>query len=140
MTQDRIQRRLVRLAAAMNQKAVRVGVKGLVAAFELMEILVESEGQCAYCGAELDPMEGSFDHVIPYTRGGENRKSNIVRSCLSCNRSKATKSPEELAEWQALQVTCPVDGKVFRPRWADWKRGLGRYCSRACAGTIGGRA
>jgi len=140
VTQDALHRRLVRLAAAMNTKAVRLGAPGLVAAFELAEIMVDSDGFCSYCGTELPPMEGSFDHVVPYARGGANRKDNIVRSCLSCNREKGLKSPEELAEYAALRVTCPVDGKVFRPRWADWKRGLGRTCSRACSGKLGGSA
>jgi len=140
MTQDRVHRRLVRLASAMNAKAVRLGAPGLVAAFELMEILVESEGLCSYCGVEMSPMEGSFDHVVPYALGGANRKHNIVRSCLTCNRSKGTKSPEELAAYSALRVNCAVCKKEFRPRWADWKRGLGRTCSRVCAGALGGAA
>jgi hypothetical protein len=124
----------------MNQKAIRVGVSGLVAAFELMELLVESEGLCSYCGIEVPPMGGSFDHVVPYALGGENRKDNIVRCCLSCNRTKALKTPEELAVYAVLRVRCANCQREFRPRYADWKRGLGRTCSRACAGAIGGRS
>lgn len=139
MTQTQLQRRLVRLAGAMNQKALREGVRGRVTAAELAQVILESEGLCNYCGVELPDMEGTFDHVIPYARGGENLKPNIVRSCLRCNREKATKSPEELAAYAALRVVCPVDGVEFRPRWADWKRGFGKYCSRRCAGTTGGR-
>lgn len=140
MTQSAVQRRLVRLASSMNKKAVRLGLPGLVAAFELMEILVESEGMCAYCGIDVPPMGGNFDHVVPLGKGGANRKHNIVRTCTGCNRTKALKTPAELAEYAALRVKCVSCGREFRPRYADWKRGLGRTCSRACAGRIGGSA
>lgn len=139
MTQHPLQRRLIRLAHEMNKKALRFGVAGRVTAAELAQVILESEGLCNYCGDELPDMEGTFDHVVPYANGGLNLPINIVRACLTCNRTKSTKTPEELAAYAALRVTCPVDGKVFRPRWADWKRGYGRTCSRVCAGRLGGR-
>lgn len=141
MTQSPLQRRLVRLAAAMNAKALRLGARGRVAAWELAQVILRSEDRCNYCGIELDPMEGTFDHVVPYKLGGENLIDNIVRCCNACNRSKGwAKSPEDLVAYANLRVVCPVDGKVFRPRWADWRRGLGKTCSRKCAGTLGGLA
>lgn len=141
MRQTAIQRRLVRLAGAMNAKALRLGVRGRVTATELAQIQIESEDLCFYCGIEVPADGGSFDHVVPYKLGGVNLPENIVRSCWSCNRTKGwAKNPAELIEYSKLRVTCPVDGVEFRPRWSDWKRGLGKYCSRRCAGAIGGRA
>lgn len=138
--QGAVQRRLIRLAAAMNTKARRIGARGRVSAEDLAIILVESEGQCAYCSIDLDPLGGSFDHVISFDRGGDNLPPNIVRSCYECNRTKAAnKTPEDLAAYAALQVQCRSCGRLFRPRWADWVRGLGKTCSRACAGRQGGR-
>ncbi len=114
---------------------------GRVTAWELGQILLDSEGTCQYCGVELDSMEGSFDHVISYADGGINLPENIVRCCLTCNRTKgSTKSPADLLTYAKLRVTCPVDGREFRPRWADWKRNLGKYCSRRCSGKVGGQA
>lgn len=139
MTQSALQRRLVRLASAMNQKALLLGATGRVTAEELAQVIEASDGVCAYCGAELPDMEGTFDHVVPYANGGENLTTNIVRACLSCNRTKATKTPEELKAFANLRVTCAC-GKIFRPRWADWKRGYGRACSRSCSGRKGGLA
>lgn len=140
MTQSPVQRRLVRLAASMNKKAVRAGVEGTVAAYELAELMVEAENTCSYCGIEVPPMGGSFDHVVPYGHGGANSKDNIVRCCLDCNRRKGLMTPEELAVYAALRVHCASCGREFRPRYADWKRGLGRTCSRVCAGRLGGQA
>ena len=140
MTQTPVQRRLVRLAGAMNAKAVRLGVPGRVTAAELAQIQLDSEDLCNYCGIAVPVDAGSFDHVVPYKLGGSNRPDNIVRCCSTCNRTKGwRKDPAQLAAYQKLRVTCPVDGTVFRPRWSDWVRGLGKYCSRRCAGYVGGR-
>jgi hypothetical protein len=138
LTQTPLQRRLVRLASAINRKAGRVGVKGRVSAESLFLIILASrdnEGivRCPYCGVEVDPMQGSFDHRVPFDRGGSNLRENILFGCLSCNRKKYTKSISEHEEFLAFTVTCPIDGTVFKPRYADWKRGLGRYCSRSCS-------
>ena len=139
MTQTPLQRKLVRLASAINAKALRLGAAGRVSAQELAQLIVEAESRCSYCGIDLEPLDVSFDHVIAFKVGGVNRVENILPCCMTCQRTKYTKNPEQLAVWQALRVTCPVDGKVFRPRWADWTRGLGKYCSRRCSGTAGGR-
>lgn len=140
MTQSPVQRRFVRLAAAMNQKAVRLARAGRVSSVDLVVIFERDEGICVYCGFDLDPLHCSFDHVLPFDRGGLNEPGNIVACCLTCQRGKFTKSPAEFEQWRQLSLTCPIDGTVFRPRWADWTRGLGRYCSRRCSGTAGGRA
>lgn len=139
MTQGQVQRLLVRRAAAMNAKARRLGVRGRVTAEDLARIITEHEGRCCYCGFEVSPRDGTFDHVIPFDQGGINLPENIVWSCRTDNRTKAaSKTPEQLREYQQLRVTCPC-GVEFRPRWADWVRGLGRTHSRACAGRLGGR-
>lgn len=130
MTQGPEQRRLVRLAHTINVKAKKLGAPGRVTAADLARIQMRDEFTCAYCGIEVRP--GSFDHVRPFDRGGTNLPDNIVVSCLTCNRTKYTKSPEQLREWEQLRVTCDC-GVVFRPRWSDWVRGFGRVHSRACA-------
>lgn len=132
MTQTPLQRRLVRLASAINRKADRLGARGRVSA-ESLFLIIKAHPRCPYCGNENDPMHGTFDHVVPFDKGGSNLRENIVFCHLSCNRRKFTKSVAEHAEYESLTVFCPVDGKEFRPRWADWKRGFGRYCSRSCS-------
>lgn len=132
MTQTRLQRRLVRLAASMNAKAFRVGARGRVTA-ETLVLIAFDYPRCPYCGVEIDPEHGSFDHKVPFDKGGANERSNIVFCCITCNRRKFTKSVSEHEEFLAFTVTCPVDGTIFKPRYADWRRGLGRYCSRSCS-------
>lgn len=132
MTQTPLQRRLIRLAGAINKKAARLGAPGRVSA-ESLYLIAKDYPQCPYCGIEQSPNHGTFDHKIPFDKGGSNQRDNIVFCCLSCNRHKFTKSVDEHQEFLNFTVTCPIDGTVFKPRYADWSRGLGRYCSRSCS-------
>ena len=41
---------------------------------------------CAYCGAVFEDGVGlSLDHLICSSKGGSNKASNLVTSCISCN-------------------------------------------------------
>jgi hypothetical protein len=132
MTQTPLQRRLVRLAGAMNAKAKRLGARGRMTA-EGLFLVIQRHPVCPYCGLDNDPMHSSFDHVVAFDKGGTNDASNIVFGHLSCNRRKFTKTAEEHLAFETLTIVCPVDQTVFKPRYADWIRGLGRYCSRSCS-------
>lgn len=132
MTQTPLHRRLVRVAAAMNTKAIRLHAPGRVTA-ELLAVVILDYPKCPYCGVETDPMHGQFDHKVPFDKGGPNTRDNLVFCCLTCNRAKFTKSVDEHQEFLNFTVTCPIDGTVFKPRYSDWSRGLGRYCSRSCS-------
>ena len=48
---------------------------------------------CVWCGNKFDL---TIDHLIPRSRGGSNCASNLVTSCMPCNRNRADKP---LAEW-----------------------------------------
>jgi hypothetical protein len=132
MTQTLLQRRLIRLASAINRKAERLNVRGRVSA-ESLALIIRDYPTCPYCGIEISSMHGTFDHKVPFDKGGSNLRENIVFCCLSCNRKKFTKSISEHEEFLNFTVVCPIDDVVFKPRYADWKRGLGRYCSRSCS-------
>ena len=46
--------------------------------------------KCAYCDKQLDENTATIDHILPKHKGGHNVKSNLLCSCSSCNRSKAS--------------------------------------------------
>lgn len=140
MTQTATQRRLIRTAAGFNAKALRRKRPGVVSAADLAGIWLDAEGRCYYCGTTLDPFTATFDHRDPFERGGPNTVDNIVLSCITDNRQKFTMTEAEYRDWLGLVRICPIDQKKFRPRPADYRRGLGFYCSRRCSGVAGGRA
>lgn len=86
---------------ALNQELVRFdtqklenpeisGVEyqqGTLLGYEVREYLLEKWGrECAYCGATETPLE--IEHVVPRSRGGSNRVSNLTLSCHHCNAEK----------------------------------------------------
>jgi len=65
------------------------------------KILENADGDCEYCGEQLEPQAGSgksfeADHIKPWVKGGETSEENGAASCRDCNRSKGKK---ELGEW-----------------------------------------
>jgi hypothetical protein len=124
-------RRLGRIASAFNVKGRRLGVPGTVTA----EMLARMPQSCHYCGISLGIMDGTWDHSIAFDKGGDNMLSNIVRCCTTCNRRKFSKSPEEFVTHDKTTAVCalPGCGNEWQPRYAEYKRGMARYCSRSCS-------
>lgn len=68
--------------------------RGTLFDFEVKQYLLEKHNYCcAYCGIKNVPFEK--EHVIPKSRGGNNRISNLVLSCRSCNQKKSNLTLEE---------------------------------------------
>ncbi|HAA46649.1 MAG: HNH endonuclease [Halomonas sp. 54_146] len=61
--------------------------QGTLLGYEVREYLLEKWGrECAYCGDTDTPLE--IEHVVPRSRGGTNRVSNLALSCHPCNQAK----------------------------------------------------
>ena len=140
MPQTPAERRFSKLAAAINQKATKLGALGRVTANDLLRVFLAADQKCQYCDVELNWKGVSFDHKQAFAKGGANMASNLAASCMTCQRGKFTKTPTEWAIARGLVVQCEVDGVWFKPRWADYQRGYGRTCSRKCSGKKGGEA
>ncbi len=48
---------------------------------------------CQYCGYKGDKL--SIDHIIPRSRGGEDKWENVTTACISCNIRKGDRTPKE---------------------------------------------
>lgn len=67
---------------------------GTLAGWETREYLLLKWGyRCAYCGKETTRWE--VDHIIPRSRGGSNRISNLALSCHECNQEKGDRTATE---------------------------------------------
>ena len=51
--------------------------------------------RCQYTGRLLRPEEGSLDHVVPRSRGGQDAWENLVWSAKDVNQRKADRLPHE---------------------------------------------
>lgn len=81
---------LVRFDTQLMQNAEIAGVEyqqGELAGYEVREYLLEKFGRkCAYCGKTDTALE--IDHIIPKSRDGSNRVSNLTLACHTCNKKR----------------------------------------------------
>jgi hypothetical protein len=78
--------------------------QGTHVGYEVREYLLEKWGrQCAYCGTAGTQLE--IEHLIPRSRGGSNRVSNLTLACHACNQRKGNQTAAEYGypqlQWQA---------------------------------------
>lgn len=68
-----------------------------IEAYEIKEyLLTKYNYKCVYCDAKDVIFEQ--DHVVPKSRGGSNRISNLVLACVKCNQAKSNKSLDEFVK------------------------------------------
>ncbi|MDQ2902568.1 MAG: RNA-guided endonuclease IscB [Chloroflexota bacterium] len=104
--------------------------QGALFGYELREYLLEKfQRQCCYCGKKDLPLQ--IEHLVPRSRGGSNRASNLCLACETCNTAKGTQDvrdflktqPERLARLLA-QAKAPLKdaAAVNSLRWALYER------------------
>ncbi len=119
--------------------------QGSLFGFELREYLLEKfQRQCCYCKKKDIPLQ--IEHMVPRSRGGSNRASNLCLACQACNSAKGNQDvreflqthPERLARLLATAQTPLKDAAVVNSlRWAFYER-LKRFGLPVEVGT-GGR-
>lgn len=68
--------------------------QGELQGYEVREYLLEKWGRtCAYCGAMNVPLE--VEHIVPKSRDGSNRVSNLTLACTPCNQRKGSQTALE---------------------------------------------
>jgi 5-methylcytosine-specific restriction endonuclease McrA len=63
--------------------------------FSRANIYARDRHTCQYCGEEFASAELTFDHVVPVAQAGRKDWENIVTCCVSCNRRKGGRTPEQ---------------------------------------------
>ena len=77
--------------------------------FTRHNVFERDKNTCQYCGHKFDRKDLNIDHVVPRHRGGLTTWTNVVCSCVDCNRRKGSRSPEE-ARMHLIR-------KPKKPRW-----------------------
>jgi len=91
---------VVEVASFDTQKMVNPEISGIeyqqgeLQGYNIRNYLLEKwHRKCTYCGKKDIPLE--IEHIIPESRGGTNRVSNLTLSCRKCNLEKGNKTAEE---------------------------------------------
>lgn len=63
--------------------------------FTRNNVFERDKNTCQYCGKHFDRKDLNIDHVVPRQRGGRTTWTNVVCSCVPCNRRKGSRTPEE---------------------------------------------
>jgi 5-methylcytosine-specific restriction endonuclease McrA len=68
--------------------------QGTLYGYELREWLLEKwDRRCAYCKASQVPLQ--IEHIVPRSRHGTDRVSNLTLACVPCNTAKGTMTATE---------------------------------------------
>ena len=99
--------------------------QGALFGFEVKEyLLAKFNRTCIYCNAKNTPFE--VEHLVPRSKGGSNRISNLGLACHCCNQKKGAKSLEEFVKDKTrlarikAQIKAPLRdaAAVNATRWA----------------------
>lgn len=68
--------------------------QGVLLGYEIREYLLEKwQRACVFCGITNLPLE--IEHLVPKSRGGSNRVSNLAIACHDCNQKKNNQTATE---------------------------------------------
>lgn len=99
--------------------------QGTLLGYEVREYLLEKFGRkCAYCGKENIP-DLQVEHIIPKSRNGSNRISNLTIACKKCNNKKGNQTAKEFGYPQVqAQAKKPLKdaAAINATRWEIYRR------------------
>ncbi len=111
-----ISQELVRFDLQKLQNAEISGIEyqqGTLAGYEIREYILEKfNRQCVYCNAKDTRLE--IEHVIPRSKGGSDRISNLALACHLCNQAKGSKTIQEFLTGKQ-DLLKAVLGQLKRP-------------------------
>jgi 5-methylcytosine-specific restriction endonuclease McrA len=82
--------------------------------FSRANIYARDNHTCQYCGRQCPTAELTFDHVIPVAQGGRKDWENIVSCCVTCNRRKGGRTPQEASMRLIRQPRRPDSAPAVR--------------------------
>lgn len=109
--------------------------QGTLLEVELRQYVLEKWGRkCVYCHATGVPLE--IDHVIPKSKGGTNRASNLVPACRPCNRTKDNRPVEDFLSSQP-RLLAGIKAQLKTPLKDAAAMNMVRYATTDSLQTLG---
>jgi hypothetical protein len=103
--------------ANANQRAKDLG-RGIIHLDDWLVTIAASAGLCFYCRRNIGMLYLHMDHRVPFCRGGENARKNLVACCKSCNSKKAHRTAFEYVQRMRVSLASapmqrtPPDGYI----------------------------
>jgi len=93
--------------------------------FSRRNIFVRDRNTCQYCGRAFPTSDLNLDHVIPRSQGGTTSWTNIVCSCVPCNKRKGGNHPGQagmrlISSPQAPRWSPEYAFSLRRPIHKEW--------------------
>jgi 5-methylcytosine-specific restriction endonuclease McrA len=68
---------------------------GAAVSFSRGNLFKRDHWTCQYCGVQPGADELTIDHVLPRSQGGTSTWENCVLACVTCNKRKADRTPQQ---------------------------------------------
>lgn len=90
------------------------------------EVFKRDKFTCVYCGRKAPDVILEVDHINPVAKGGDNSITNLVTSCIDCNRGKRDIPLEvnETLEKQRVQLELLQEKREQLEMLFEWKKSL----------------
>lgn len=97
--------------------------------FSRINVYQRDDFRCQFCGEKKPQRALTYDHVVPFSRGGKTEWTNIVTACGPCNRRKGNRTPDEAGMHLMKRpvkpkvlplVTAFVLPKTIPPQWLPY--------------------
>jgi hypothetical protein len=91
---------------------------------------------CSYCGDTVETgAKLTLDHLKPYSKGGDNKETNLVTCCARCNSSRGNRSVRAFT--RAVAAYLNIDGghaeMIEKTVRNNAKRSIKGYLTEAAA-------
>ena len=74
-----------------KQKTEKKKRSRYISASTRVDVLRRDNYRCVFCGVSARKAELEVDHILPFSRGGSNKISNLQTLCKDCNRGKGNR-------------------------------------------------
>ena len=98
--------------------------------FSRKNVYARDRWHCQYCRQKFEPVELTYDHVVPKSRGGKTEWNNIVTACTECNLKKGDRTPQEARmplyriptkpDWVPIFVIKLMRDRHIPEQWRDF--------------------